>query len=356
MPSPRFNKTIKIGNKLVGENSPTFIIADIGGNFDGSLEKAKKLALAAKESGADCVKIQSFLAKDIVSGMGFSSMNLKGVHGSWGKSVDEVFKSAEFPREWHKEFFDYCRSIDVMPSSAPYDYDAVDLMEECDTEFYKIGSGDITWLEMVEHIAKKGKPVILATGASTLAEVDEAVKVVESTGNKDLIVLQCITNYPSKIESANIDVLKTYKTAFDVITGYSDHSPGDVVVLGSIAIGGRVIEKHFTLNKEDKGPDHPHSMNPEEFKKMVDRIRDLESALGTTKKEVVEEESETVVVQRRGLYAKSDIKKGEQIGKERIIELRPCLGIEPKFKDVVANRTAKRDINAAEPIGWDVLA
>ncbi|MDD5290981.1 MAG: N-acetylneuraminate synthase family protein [Patescibacteria group bacterium] len=348
-----FPKEIKIGPRLIGENQPAFIMADIGANFDGDLEKAKKLALAIKEAGGDVVKIQSFLAPKIVSGKGFASMQLKGVHGSWGRPVDEIFKEVEFPREWHKEFFEYCKEIGIMASSAPYDFAAVDLMDELGVDFYKIGSGDITWHEMLEYIAKKNKPMILATGASTLEEVDEAIAVIERTGNKNLILLQCITNYPSKIESANINVLKTYQDRYNIITGYSDHAPTDIVPLGAVALGAKVIEKHFTLNKKDKGPDHSHSMEPQEFAQMVKRIRQLESAMGGGEKNIVEEEAETVIVQRRSLYANSKIAKGEEITLNNIIELRPALGILPKFKLAIVGRKARRNIEAGEPLSWE---
>lgn len=348
-----FLKKIQIGPRLIGENQPAYIIADIGANFDGNLEKAKKLALAVKEAGGDVVKIQSFLAPKIVSGKGFALMQLKGVHGSWGRPVDEIFKEVEFPRDWHKEFFEYCREIGITVSSSPYDFAAVDLMDELGVDFYKIGSGDITWHEMLSYIAKKGKPIILATGASTLAEVDEAVRVIEATGNRNLVLLQCITNYPSKIASANINVLRTYKSAFGTIIGYSDHTPGDVVVLGAVALGAKVIEKHFTLNKKDKGPDHPHSMEPQEFSNMVKHVRQLEEALGSSRKEVVAEESETVIVQRRSLYANSEIAEGEEITLNNIIELRPALGILPKFKPIIVGRKAKRNIEAGEPLNWE---
>lgn len=355
MSSP-FSKEIKIGSHLIGDNHPTYIIADIGANFDGNLNKAKRLALAIKEAGGDVVKIQSFLSSKIVSGKGFASMTLKGVHGSWNKPIDEVFKAAEFPREWHKEFFDYCREIGITASSSPYDFEAVDLLEETGVEFFKIGSGDITWHEMLRYIAKKGKPIILATGASTLAEVDEALRVIQEAGNNEVVLLQCITNYPSKIESANINVLKTYKAAYNMIVGYSDHTPGDTVVLGAVTLGAKVIEKHFTLNKKDAGPDHPHSMEPAEFAQMVEHVRILEQALGTGRKEVVEEEFETVIVQRRGLYAKVEIRRGEEFSQDNLIELRPALGILPKFKSVIIGRQAKCDLEAGEPIRWqDVL-
>jgi N-acetylneuraminate synthase len=350
-----FPRQIKIGKRLVGEDQPALIIADIGANFDGDLNKAKKLALAVKEAGGDVVKIQSFLADKIVSGRGFASMKLKGVHGSWGRPVDEIFKEAEFPRAWHKDFFAYCRKIGIAVSSSPYDFEAVDLMAKLGVDFYKIGSGDITWHEMLRYIAKKKKPVILATGASTLAEVDEAVNAIAATGNRNLILLQCITNYPSKIESANLNVLKTYKKAFGAIIGYSDHSPQDVVVLGAVALGAKVIEKHFTLNKKDKGPDHPHSMDPVEFAQMVKRIRQLESAMGSGRKFVVAEEAETVIVQRRGLYAKKDVVQGAIIKESDLDILRPALGLLPRYKKIVAGHKARHALKAGDVISWESL-
>jgi len=350
-----FPKVINIGKKSIGENQPVVFIADIGANFDGNLEKAKKLALAAKEAGADIVKFQSFLADKIVSGESFSKMHLKGVHGSWNKPINEVFKAAEFPREWHRELLNYCNEIGVAFASSPYDFEAVDLLDSIGVDFFKIGSGDITWHEMLEYIAKKGKPMILATGASTMAEVREAIDVILATGNNKLALMQCITNYPSKIESANINVLKTYEREFEIITGYSDHSPGDLVILAAIALGAKVIEKHFTLSNKDAGPDHPHSMEPEAFKKMVERTRMLEKAMGSGEKNVTEEESETVIVQRRSLHANRDIKSGEIIRHEDIIELRPAIGILPKYKKDVIGKTAKVDIKKHEAINFEKI-
>jgi len=353
MNSYSFNKEISFNGRKVGANHPAYLIAEIGANFDRSLSKAKELCHAAKEAGADCAKFQSFISEKIVSANGFSKMRLKGVHGSWGRPVNEVFKDAEFPREWHWDVKEYCDKIGIHFSTSPYDFEAVDLCINLDLPFIKIGSGEITWHEMIHYISKLNKPIILATGDATLAEVDEAIRVIESTGNKNLILLQCITNYPSMIESANVNVLKTYQNAFDVLTGYSDHSPGDVVILGSIALGGCVVEKHFTINKNDKGPDHPHSMDVNEFKTMASRIRMLESAMGSTRKFVVDEEQETVYVQRRGLYINRDIKAGEEIKEADIDVLRPALGILPKFKNVIIGMKPKHDLAKGEPIYWD---
>lgn len=308
---------------------------------------------AAKASGADCAKFQTFSTPKIVSEGGFSKMQLKGVHGSWGRTVSEVFKDAEFPVAWHKEIADYCKQVGIDFSTSPYFKEAVDLCIELDVPFIKIGSGEITWLEMLDYIACKGKPVMLATGDATMAEIDEAVRTIEATGNKDLVLMQCITNYPSKIDSANVNVLKTYQSAFDVLTGYSDHAPGHVVALASVVIGGRVIEKHFTLNKHDKGPDHPHSMEPDEFKFMVDSVREVERAMGSTCKEVVAEESETVYVQRRCLYAKKDIQKGQIMSADDIDVLRPALGIPPKYKSVIIGKECRTDIKKGQPLFWE---
>jgi sialic acid synthase SpsE len=350
-----FNKEIKIGGRKIGYGHPAYIIAEIGANFDNDIAKAKRLIDAAKAAGADCAKFQSFLADRIVSGKGFASMTLHGVHGTWGRGVDEVFRDAEFPRAWHKELADYCAQVGIDFSSSPYDYEAVDLCVEVGVPYIKIGSGDITWLEMLAYIARTGKPLFLATGDATMSEIDEAVRTIQDAGCNDLVLMQCITNYPSLVESANINVLRNYRKTFDILTGYSDHSPGSVVVLGSIALGACVIEKHFTLNKKDKGPDHNHSMDVEEFARMVKDVRLLESAMGSTQKYVVAEESETVIVQRRGLYAVRDIKVGETIALEDIDVLRPALGIPPKFRSVIAGKKAVKAIEKGMPIYWDCI-
>lgn len=348
-----FEESFSIGARKIGAIHPTYFIAEIGANFDKSIDTAKKYAWEAKQCGADCAKIQTFTSKKIVSGEAFSKMHLKGVHGSWKRPVNEVFKEVEFPHAWHKEFFEYCWSIGITPSTAAYDRQAVDLVNDLGIEFYKIGSGDITWLEMIEYIARKGKPVMLATGAATLAEVDEAVRVIRGTGNTKLVLMQCITNYPSKFESANIKVLNTYKEAFGAVLGYSDHTPGDVVPLGAVTLGAKVIEKHFTFDRTLPGPDHPHSMEPQEFADMIKRIRDLEKALGSSRKEVVEEESETVIVQRRGLTAARALAKGTLLKKSDIVELRPALGIPPKHKNDIVGKRVARALKIGSPIRWE---
>jgi len=349
-------KRIKIGEQWIGEGEPTYIIAEIGSNFDGNTERAKMLIDLVKDCGADAVKFQCFTANKIVSKEGFEGLKM-GFQTKWEKPVYEVYKSAEFPREWHDELFHYANKKGLHFLSTPYDKEAVDILDELGVPAFKIGSGDITWHEMLKYIAKKGKPIILSTGASTVAEIDEALKAIRSEGNNDIILLQCVTNYPSHFESANIRAMKAMGKLFDVLVGYSDHTPGTVVPLGAVSLGACVIEKHFTDDKTRKGPDHPFAMDIKDFKEMVDSIRILERALGSPVKELYEEEKETIILQRRCLRAAKDIPKGSRVTEDMIEVLRPLAkdALEPKYKEIVIGRDAKEDMKKGETFTWAKL-
>ena len=349
-------KRIKIGEQWIGEREPTYIIAEIGSNFDGNTERAKMLIDLVKDCGADAVKFQCFTANKIVSKEGFEGLKM-GFQTKWEKPVYEVYKSAEFPREWHDELFHYANKKGLHFLSTPYDKEAVDILDELGVPAFKIGSGDITWHEMLKYIAKKGKPIILSTGASTVAEIDEALKAIRSEGNNDIILLQCVTNYPSHFESANIRAMKAMGKLFDVLVGYSDHTPGTVVPLGAVSLGACVIEKHFTDDKTRKGPDHPFAMDIKDFKEMVDSIRILERALGSPVKELYEEEKETIILQRRCLRAAKDIPKGSRVTEDMIEVLRPLAkdALEPKYKEIVIGRDAKEDMKKGETFTWAKL-
>jgi len=342
-------KKVKIGDRWVGEGEPAYIIAEVGSNFDKSIDRAKSLIDLAKECGADAVKFQCFSADTIVSEKGFEGLTV-GFQSKWDKPVYEVYKDAEFPRKWHKELFDYANAKQIDFLSAPYDMEAVDILDELGVKVFKIGSGDITWHEIIEHIARKAKPVILATGASTIDEVGEALRVIRSTGNEQIILLQCVTNYPSHFEYANIRAMKAMGDRFGLAVGYSDHTPGSLVPLGAVALGGCVIEKHFTDDKSRKGPDHPFAMDGKDFKEMVDSIRRLEKALGSPDKDLYDEEHETVILQRRCLRAARDIPRGTQISEEMIVALRPAPkeGLLPKDKAVVIGKRTKEDIKKGD--------
>jgi len=320
-------KDIKIGKHRIGENHPTYFIADIAANHDGDIQRAKSLIKLAKESGADAVKFQHHDVKKYVSDYGFKNLGGKFSHQSkWNKSIFEVYKDAEVPRSWTDELKEYCNKLDVTFFTTPYDLETVDFIDNFVPAF-KIGSGDVAWHAMLNKVANTNKPVLFATGASTMQEVINAVNILTSV-NKNVILMQCNTNYTGKDENfkyINLNVLKTYKTLFpDIILGLSDHTHGGVTVLGSVALGAKVIEKHFTDDTTRKGPDHPFSMDPTSWRKMVDDTRLLESAMGSSMKKVEDNEKETVILQRRAIRLVITKKEGEVIKLEDIQFQRPC--------------------------------
>jgi len=344
---------IKIGDRWVGDGEPTYIIAEIGSNHDGSLEQAKKMIDYAKEAGADAAKFQSFLAGKLISKTGFKEK--KSFQAKWPKSVWQVYKDAELPREWHEILADYCKKKKIHFLSSAWDEEAVDLLDELDVPAFKVGSGDITNLPLLRYIAEKGRPIILSTGASTLDEVREAVEVIKSTGNNDIILLHCVVNYPSPIEDANIRAMVTLKETFGYPVGYSDHTLDDLVPLGAVALGACVIEKHITIDRSLSGPDHPFAMEVPEFAAMVRKIRLLERALGSPIKQVTPSEKETVILQRRSLFAKTDIPAGTIISRDMIEILRPAIGLPPKLIDAVVGKKAKVHIRQHDPITADKI-
>lgn len=341
-------KEFRIGTRLLGKNHPTFIIAEIGSNFDGSIENAKKLINLVIDSGADCVKFQSFIAEKIICAAHFEKK--MDFQSNWKKSVFEVYKEAEFPRKWHKKLFEYCNKKGIIFLSAPYDLEAVDLLDELGVVAFKIGSGEVTNLEFLEYVAMKKKPIMLATGSCTLLEVKEAVRAIRKTGNKDLALLQCTTNYPASFENANLLGMKTLEREFKLLVGYSDHCPGDVLPIASVALGGRIIEKHFTSDRLGHGPDHNFAMDPESFSSMVKKIRDLEKAFGDGKIKVESSEKITKILQRRSIFASEDIEKGEQFSRKNLVVLRPEKGLPPKYLPKLLGKKAKRKIKKWTPI------
>jgi sialic acid synthase SpsE len=351
---------IRIGTHLIGPNHPTYFIADIAANHDGSLERAKTLIRLAKEAGADAAKFQNFRAAQIVSDYGFKSLGGQQSHqAKWKKSVFEVYQGASIPFEWTPELKAVCDEVGIDYFSSPYDFDATDMLDPY-VPAYKIGSGDITWPEALERIAHKNKPVLLATGASDIGEVQKAVHIILAI-NKQLILMQCNTNYTASLENlkyVNLNVLKTYAIMFpDVVLGLSDHTPGHATVLGAVALGARAVEKHFTDDNHREGPDHAFAMNPVSWKDMVDCTRELEAALGSGDKQVEGNEKETVVIQRRCLRAARDIKVGEMIERGMLDVLRPATpgAILPYEVPVVVGTKALVDIPKGKEIRWTDL-
>jgi len=349
-------KQILIDGRPIGDGAPFYTIAEIGSNFDQDIEKAKRLVDLALECGADAVKFQSFRAESLVSDDGFKNLKV-GYQSKWTRSVTDVYKDAEFPAEWHQTIFDYCKDKGITFFSAPYDRESVDMLDDMGVAAFKIGSGDITWLEMVDYIARKGRPVILASGASTMEQVEQAVDTIRQAGNNGIVLLQCVTNYPASFDHVNLRVLDTFRDRFDCLVGYSDHTPGSSVAVGTVAMGGCMIEKHFTDDKSLPGPDHGFAMDADDFKVMVDDIRRMEKLMGSPVKEVYPEELDQYVSMKRGIRAAVDLNCGDVIERQDIALLRPCeektLGAN-KLVDVLGKRLIS-DVKKGEGLSLDDL-
>jgi len=352
--------TLKLGKKTVGLEHPTYFIADISANHDGDLERAKLLIRLCSRAGADAAKFQNFRAARIVSDRGFQGLAKQLSHQSqWKKSVFQVYQDASLPWEWTPLLKQECEACGIEYFSAPYDLEAVDMLDPY-VALFKIGSGDITWPEMLRRVAEKQKPVLLATGASDIVEVRRAVEEICRI-NSQLVLMQCNTNYTASLENfryINLNVLATYRTMFPAaILGLSDHTPGHATALGAVTMGARVIEKHFTDDTRREGPDHPFSMTPESWREMVDRTRELEYALGSSQKSVAENEQDTVVVQRRCLRAAQDLLAGTVLAREMLEALRPAPrdAVTPYELDRVIGKRLTRDLRLGEHLTWAVL-
>lgn len=351
---------IKIGDRLIGLNHPTYFIADIAANHDGSLERAKLLIRLAKEAGADAAKFQNFRAPKIVSDYGFRSLGRQVSHqAAWKKSVFQVYQEASIPFDWTPILKEECDKVGIHYFTSPYDFDAIDYVEPY-VPAYKIGSGEIDWIEALERMALKGKPVILATGAATIADVQRAVHAILKH-NPQLVLMQCNTNYtasPENYDHLHLNVLKTYATMFpNVILGLSDHTQSPAPIVAAVTLGARVIERHFTDDNNREGPDHKFALNPDNWARMVEEVRLAERAMGSPDKFVAANEQETVIIQRRCLRAARAIKAGEVLSREMIDVLRPATpgAIKPYEIEAVIGTRALHDIPAGKELRWTDL-
>jgi N-acetylneuraminate synthase len=352
--------TLRIQDKSIGPGYPTYFIADIAANHDGDLQRACDLIHQAAEAGADAAKFQHFKAETIVSDTGFRKLGGQQSHQSkWKKSVFEVYRDASVSLDWTPVLKETCDKAGIAFFTSPYATDLVDHIDPY-VPAYKIGSGDITWIEMVEYIAGKGKPYILASGASTFDDVERAVSAALAV-NPQLCLMQCNTNYTASLENfrfIQLNVLKAYRDMYPgLVLGLSDHTPGHTTVLGAVALGARMIEKHFTDNTGRTGPDHGFSMDGRAWREMVDRTRELENALGTAVKRVEENERETVVLQRRSVRVARTIAAGETLARTDLEVLRPCPAgaIEPWRLGEVTGRRLRREVPAGEHLKWTDL-
>lgn len=354
------NPSFLIDGKSVGYESPVYFIADIAANHDGDLERAKDLIFLAAEAGADAAKFQHFKAETIVSDRGFRSLGSQQSHqANWKKSVFEVYKDASVSPLWSETLKKTCEKAGITFFTSPYSMDLVDHIDQY-VPAYKIGSGDITWLEMIEYIARKAKPYILASGASTFDDVERAVSAGLAF-NGNICLMQCNTNYTASLDNfkyIQLNVLKVFREMYpNMVLGLSDHTPGHATVLGSVALGAKMIEKHFTDNNSLEGPDHKFSIDPRSWREMVDRTRELENAMGNGVKKVEDNEAQTVILQRRSIRLTSQLPAGAILQREDLEVLRPCPndGLPPYLLNRVIGMTLRHDMQQGEHLKWTDL-
>lgn len=342
-----WNSTINVGDTAIGATRPTYFIADIAANHDGDFERARSLIHLAKEAGADCAKFQHFLADKIVSQKGFDTLRGNMAHqSSWKKSVVEIYDQYHFRRDWTLPLKEECEKVGIDFMTTPYDVDALEEVIAL-VPAIKIGSGDITWLDFIDRVAATGKPVLIATGAADMEDTARAVETVLAR-TADIVLMQCNTNYTGSLENfryVNLNVLRSFALRWPgMVLGLSDHTPGHSAVLGAVALGARVVEKHFTDDNDRVGPDHSFALNPVTWRAMVDATRELELALGDGVKRLEGNEDETVIVQRRALRTTADLPQGHVITEDDLEALRPCPldAFPPSRRDAVLGRALAR--------------
>ena len=329
----------------------TLIIAEIGVNHNGCLETAKKMIDRAKISGADYVKFQSFVASSLVTKNALKSDYQKVSENDKSTQL-EMLSELEFNNEQFDQIFKYCKIKNIGFLSTGFDFQSMEILKSYDMDYIKVPSGEITNLPMLQYVSKLKKPIILSTGMSTIKEIDDALKILYSNGvkNNNITLLQCTSEYPTPLSQANLNIIPELRKIFDISVGFSDHTIGFEAALGAVALGASIIEKHFTLDKSQKGPDHKTSIEPEEFKKMVNFVRGIETALGSSiKKPTIAEEKNKIIV-RKSIVAKKKINKGEIFDENNLTTKRPANGISPMMIESIIGKKSKRDFEQDELI------
>ncbi len=342
-----------INGREIGGNSPTYIIAEMSANHAGSIERAKEIIHAAKEAGADCVKIQTYTPDTITIDCNNEYFHID--NGTWeGENLYQLYKKAYTPWEWQAELKKEADNVGIDFFSTPFDNTAVDFLEGIGVGFYKIASFEIVDIPLVKYIASKGKPIIMSCGMASLSEIEEAVNAIRELGNEEIALLRCASAYPAITSQMNLRTMQNMAETFDVTVGLSDHSMGSVGAVTAVALGARIIEKHFCLSRDVENPDSSFSMEPAEFKQMVQDIRQTEKAIGKVSYGTSEQERNNKIF-RRSVFCIKDIKKGEELTEENIRIIRPGYGMEPKFYPYVLGQKALCDIKRGEPVKLDMV-
>lgn len=346
--------TMKIGDKTIGGNSPAFIIAEMSANHLQSFDNAVKIIKEAKKAGADAIKLQTYTPDTITINCDNEYFQIKQDTIWDGTTLHKLYQTAYTPWEWQPKLKKIAEEEGLICFSSPFDKTAVDFLEDMDVPAYKIASFEITDIPFIEYIASKGKPIIISTGIATLSDIEEAVNACKRMGNDQIALLKCTSAYPSPLEDINLNTMPNIRETFKTIVGLSDHTLGHSVAVGAVALGAKIVEKHFTLSRIDGGPDSAFSMEPEEFKNMVNSIREIEKALGVVSYDL------TYKMRRsrehsRSLFIVKDVKVGEELNEENVKSIRPGFGMHPKYYNDILGKKARADIKKGTPLNWNLI-
>lgn len=342
-----------INGRSVGDGYSAYIIAELSANHAGSKQRALDMIYQAKESGADCVKIQTYTADTLTIDCHNEYFDIS--EGTWkGENLYSLYQKAYTPWEWHEDLKREAEKVGIDFLSTPFDKTAVDFLEGLNVSFYKIASFELVDIPLIEYIASKNKPIIMSTGMGTLEEIQEAIEAVYSQGNRQLAIMRCSSAYPAKTEEMNLSTITDMKNRFQIPVGLSDHSMGSFSAATAVAMGANIIEKHFCTSRNVKNPDSSFSMEPEEFRQMVQNVREVEKAKGAVAYGVSEQEESNACF-RRSLFVVRDIAAGEILTPENIRSIRPAYGLKPKYYSEVMGRRAKRPLSKGTPLSFDDL-
>lgn len=341
--------SVKIANFDISCESKTFIIAELSANHNHDLNVALETIKAAKDVGADAIKLQTYTADTLT--LDCNSDLFKVKHGTvWdGETLHSLYQQAHTPWEWHQELIEYANSLGLICFSSPFDFSSVDFLEELNVPAYKIASPELMDIPLIDYVARKGKPVIMSTGLASLADIELAVDTCRAAGNEQIILLKCTSAYPTPLDEVDLLTIPNIKTTFGVEVGLSDHTLGDVVAGAAVALGAKVVEKHFILDKNLGGPDSSFSLDPVEFKALVETIRNTEKALGKVNYTLTEK-MKRIRDFSRSLFVCKDVKAGEVISPENVRSVRPAHGLPTKYYPVILGRKFTRDVNFGEPL------
>lgn len=346
---------IKIADRFIGKEHKPFIIAEMSGNHNQSLDRALHLVELAAEAGADAVKLQTYTPDTITLDVHTGEFFISNEKDLWkGQSLYNLYKQAYTPWEWHKAIFDKCKELGLLAFSSPFDETAVDFLETLDVPAYKIASFENVDIPLIRKVAKTGKPIIISTGMATAGELDEAVRAVRNEGNNQIVLLKCTSTYPATPENSNLATIPHMKQLFNTEIGLSDHTMGTGVSVAAVALGATVIEKHFTTARSDGGVDSAFSMEPHELKQLVEDTERAWQSIGRIQYGPTKAE-EPSLVGRRSLYIGEDMKAGDIFTKENLRDVRPGLGLSTKYYDVLLGKTIKADAKKGTPVNWELV-